>query len=347
MKALFIANARWKDGLSGSDNIYRMFSDYFPCGKKIWTMQLIDFKPFWLCYLCRIILSIYQALFYKEKFDFVYSCSDFMMDVFPAVILKKRGRVKKWVAGFYMVAPSENRIYFFTQKITKWLITKYADVVIVTNPTLYHLFPNKAKTWINGGIDTAKTGIKKGKKKYDAVFCGRIHPTKGIDELVEIWKLVRKEKPDAKLAIIGDGDLGKEYLYKRFVEEFKIGSACYELCGVKFFGHLGDERYEVFKNSKMVLYPTPPKYDHFSMSPVDAMACGCPMVSFYIDSVAEMKPEGNFYAVSGCEDFAKEILFLIDKHRYVYCQEEARRWALKFDEKKEALRVWEFLKGEL
>jgi len=344
MKTLFIANARWKDGMSGSDNIYRMFFQYWDIDQehsRIMDMTKIDYKPFWLCYFGRIIRSIWEALVMKEEFDMAYSCSDFMMDVFPAVILKKRGRVKRWVAGFFMVAPSENRIYFFTQKITKWFIEKYADVVIVTNPTLYKEFPNKKKTWINGGVNTKLTGIKKGKKKFDAVFCGRIHPTKGIDELAEIWKLVLKEKPNAKLAVVGSGDLGQSYLAKKFWEYKGMPPV------IHFFGHLGDERYDVFKDSKCVLYPTPLKYDHFSMSPVDAMACGCPMVCFDIDSIREMKPEGTFVSSENIKYFADNVLLFLDKDRYVYYQGDARRWALRFDEEKEALRVWEFLKGEL
>jgi len=347
MKILIIANARWKDGMSGSDNIYMMFLKYWDIDQedsRIMDMMKIDYKPFWLCYFGRIVRSIWEALSMKNEFDFVYSSSDFMMDVFPAWILKKRGKVRKWVAGFYMVAPKQNRIYYFTQKLTKHLITKFADVVIVTNPTLYKEFPNKVKTWINGGIDISKTGFSNEKKIYDAVFVGRIHPTKGIDELIDIWEKVVEKKPEARLAIIGDGDLGMDYIREKIGACYKRGNRL----NIEVFGHLVDERFDVFKKSKVVLYPTPKKYDHFSMSPIEAMACGCPMMCFDLKSVARMDPKSTIAAYDGdYEYFADNIMLMIESNSYKALQDEAREWALKFEERKEALRVENFLKEVL
>jgi len=41
--------------------------------------------------------------------------------------------------------------------------------------------------------------------KYDAVFMKRLNYGKGVFDLLEIWKEVCKQRPTAKLAIIGDG----------------------------------------------------------------------------------------------------------------------------------------------
>src|SRR3990167_9367099 len=197
MKILIIANSRFKGGLSGSDAIYESFVKHWEGHSiRVWCIQDIDYKPFFLCYLHRIFLSCFMAFFEPHKYDFVYTTSDFLPDSLAGFIFKCNGN--KWVAGFFLKAFKENKIHYWTQKFVRWLITKYADMVVVTNPTMYPIFPDKKKTWINGGIDLSLAGLSDKPKIYDAVFCGRIHPSKGIDELIEIWDLVRQEKPNAQ-----------------------------------------------------------------------------------------------------------------------------------------------------
>lgn len=268
MKILIVANSRFKGGTSGGDKIYESFIKYWPkCDFKVSEMLGLDYKPFFICYLHRIVLALVKSLFDREPYDIVYSASDFLPDSLAGMVYKIKGR--RWVAGFYLKAFKENRLHFLSQKLVIKLIEKYADMVIVTNTTMYDIFPNKKKTWINGGIDTELAGLSDEPKIYDAVFVGRIHPSKGIDELIDYWDKYRTENPMAMLAVIGDGDLGVGYIKRR------LGTY-----NITYFGFLGDERYDVYKQSRTVLNMTPEKYDHFSMSYVEAMACGCKLIYF-------------------------------------------------------------------
>ena len=332
MKILILANSRYKGGLSGSDAIYENFVNYWPCEISVQDLQWLDYDPFLVCYIHRICLSITNALFDTRYFDLVYSSSDFLPDALAGFIYKIRRR--KWVAGFYLKAFRQNRIHFFTQKIVLWLISRFADMVVVTNPTMYPLFPTKAKTWINGGVDLKLAGLSDKPKIYDAVFCGRIHPSKGIDELLEIWNLVIKEKPNARLAIIGDGDLGLNYI--RFHKKF---------CkGIDLLGYMGKERYEIYKQSKIVLYPTPLKYDHFSMAPIEAMACGCQMICFGTPIVMKMMC-GDVNYGKRIDSFANVLINLIDLN--IINGKSSLAFARQFAYKKEALRVYTDITKEL
>ena len=171
---LIIANARRKGGLSGGDNIYLNFAKHWG-NCEIWDQLHIDFKPFWLCYAYRIGAGCIRALRYNQvrKLEFVYSASDFLMDSIPALILNIRG--VKWVAGFYLVAPSVPLIYYWTQKIVYKLIRQFAHVVCVTNEAMFKLFWPKPVIAVHGGVDISKTGMNGYRKKYDAVFIGRFH----------------------------------------------------------------------------------------------------------------------------------------------------------------------------
>ena len=60
------------------------------------------------------------------------------------------------------------------------------------------------------------------KRKYDACFVGRFHQQKGVLVLIDIWKEVVKLKPDAKLAMIGNGPLEEEV--KNRAKEYGIGN---------------------------------------------------------------------------------------------------------------------------
>jgi len=334
MRILILANSRYKGGASGGDKIYESFVKYWAIKCDVKTLEHLDYKPFTLCYIHRILEGIRCALFDNNKYEFVYSSSDFLPDVIPALIYKMKGN--RWVAGFFLNAFKENKIHYFTQKFVKSAINKWADVVILTNPTMYNIFKKKNKTWINGGIDTDLAYVKNSNKKYDAVFCGRIHPTKGISILIKIWHYVRHVRPDAKLAIIGDGDLGIEYVNKLIRRMFGFNDS-----GITLLGYMGDERYDIYRQSKIVLYPTPMKYDHFSMAPVEAMACGCPLVAFktlttmfYHDHLDMEK----CYLADNEITFAEAIVTLIDGDWKLNVLETAE-WAKQFDYKHQSLDV--------
>lgn len=320
---LIIANARRSGGLSGGDNIYENLAKHWGCAS---VDQLnIDFKPFVLCYMWRIVLALFYALRDDSKYSFVYSASDFYMDSLVGLCYKFKG--SKWVAGFYLYAPKENKIYYYSQKIAYWLIKKYADVVCITNDSMKWGFMDKKTVSVHGGVDLSLAGLSGAPKIYDAVFCGRIHHSKGIKEMIDIWAKVIKKKPDAKLAIIGDGDMGLTYI--------RVCMAKKELTtkNIKLLGYMDKERFDIYKQSKMVLYPA--TVDHFSMAPVEAMACGCPMITFSLDCMNYIKPNGCMI-VDTIGEFANAVLAMIESHDnrgnyYLMKSIDAHAWANTWD----------------
>ncbi len=324
MTILILANARYKGGLSGGDAIYENFQKHWPCQTVVRDLQDLDYRPFFICYVHRIIIGILRAAFDRNRYELVYSASDFLADSLPAFIYKLKG--SKWIAGYFLHAFKSNPLHYFSQKVVRQLIKWFADMVLVTNPTMYPIFPDKKKAWINGGIDLSLAGVSDKPKIYDAVFCGRIHHSKGIDELLEIWKLVIKDRPSARLAIVGDGDLGVNYI--RYHKDFSKG--------IDLLGYMGNERFEIFKQSKTVLYPTPLKYDHFSMAPVEAMACGCRGIFFKTPVVESIAPLG----ATKCPDIRNFADCILAEEHFKEFGEIARRWAEQYDYKNQALRVW-------
>ncbi|OGM26074.1 hypothetical protein A3D01_04910 [Candidatus Woesebacteria bacterium RIFCSPHIGHO2_02_FULL_39_13] len=296
---------------------------------------------FFLKYIYKIFLGIRLGLTFRTaKSDiqhlFLYSSSDFWMDVLPAVILKTRFTKVKWIATWFQTAPnplrgfeerdSENQgqrfrtykysalMYGFSQLASKPLITKFADKVIVNNEEEKKQFLKHTKrgdTIVLLGavplkeIKNWKAKLSKLPKKYDAVFQGRFHPQKGVVELVEIWKKVVEKKPNAKLAMIGDGPLMQDVRDK--IQDLGLQK------NIKLFGYLfdGPEKYEIFSRSKLVVHPA--FYDSGGMASAEAMAFGIPVVGFDLKAYESYYPQGMLKVpVGDLSAFGDAILKLLD-----------------------------------
>ncbi len=286
---------------------------------------------FAVCYISRIIKGIQLGLTLKlqnKSNIYLYNASEFWMDALPSILLKMRYPNVKWIATWYQTAPNPFKgfsekersgekyrvralAYWLIQLPIKPLIKKFADKVIVNNEDEKRQFPEHTK---NGnsiamigavpldGIQIYALRFKNREKKYDAVFQGRFHPQKGVVELIDIWKHVVEKKPNAKLAMIGDGPLMESV-------SSKIQSAHLQK-NVDLFGFVfdGPRKYGIFASSKIVVHPA--FYDSGGMATAEAMAFGIPAVGFNLKAYESYYPRGMI-KVKNENEFANAILRLL------------------------------------
>jgi len=293
---------------------------------------------FFLKYLYKILLSIKLGLslnFPTDKLQpiiYLYSSSDFWMDVFPAVLIKMRFNKIKWIATWYQTAPNPLKgfkegdrtnsykisalLYWISQLFVKPIITKFADKVIVNNIEEKKQFKkhssNNDTIVLLGAVPLTKInkyisehGKTNRKNEFDAVFQGRFHPQKGVVELVEIWKKVVEKIPSAKLAMIGDGPLMKDVVNK--ISDLGL------IENIKLFGYLfdGPKKYEIFSKSKIVVHPA--FYDSGGMASAEAMAFGIPAVGFNLKAYESYYPTGMIKVKTGnLDEFAEKIITLLE-----------------------------------
>lgn len=291
---------------------------------------------FWITYFYLIFEGIALGLTInpeKKKELILYSSSDLWMDILPAFLLKLRFPQVKWIATWYQTAPKpwrgfseggrESRytlsafFYWFSQLVSKPIINKFADKVIVNNETERSQFSQLNKKGkvavILGGVDVSSIERWKErhsvlKKKFDAVFQGRFHPQKGVVELVEIWKLVVEKIPQAKLAMIGDGPLMRDV--KREIKKYSLED------NIKLFGYVfdGPKKYRIFQSSKLVVHPA--FYDSGGMASAEAMAFGLPCVGFDLKAYTSYYPKGMVKVPIGdMQEFSKKILWLLKNNK--------------------------------
>jgi glycosyltransferase involved in cell wall biosynthesis len=109
------------------------------------------------------------------------------------------------------------------------------------------------------------------------VCVGRLSRQKGQDRLLDAWPRVRKELPDAELMLVGDGPIRCE-LEKRATP------------GVRFAGESADtERW--YAAADVVVVPS--RWEGMALVPLEAMACGRPVVGFGVQGVQESVGEAG------------------------------------------------------
>lgn len=335
----------WEEG-------YRMYMRQNLDPHKI-RFEVVNMNPwkkmgFFINYLARILAGILIALrinLKNEKNTIIYSATEFWMDSLPGFVLKMRFPSITLINTWFQTAPNPlvgfkegNRTasyrlsalaYWLVQLPIQPLIKKYADFVMVNNENerkQFHKMDKERKVIVVlGAVDLNKirnwirqTGRGNLPKVYDGVFQGRLHPQKGVVELIDIWKLVVEEKPDAKLALIGDGPLMKSV-------KLKVQSAKLEK-NIKLTGYLfdGEEKYKIFAQSKVVVHPA--FYDSGGMASAEAMALGLPAVGFDLKSYKSYYPKGMVKVpINDLSAFAKAILnFLNDQKLYSKIANQAK-----------------------
>ena len=119
-----------------------------------------------------------------------------------------------------------------------------------------------------GGIFREKFNISKDDKLI--IFIGRVHEIKGLDLLIDAFKELADSVSDVKLAIVGPDDGYMDALNSRIAE-----------CGLSDKVIVTGPLYKKEKQEALVdcdLFVMPSKYESFTTSGLEAMACGKPLV---------------------------------------------------------------------
>lgn len=108
-------------------------------------------------------------------------------------------------------------------------------------------------------------------------YIGNLHPRKNLATLVEAFSILKKNGLEHRLAVIGGGGLGRlnDTEYRKLmarVENLGLQEQ------VIFTGYVPDERLKcLLVQADMLVYPS--IYEGFGLPPLEAMACGVPVIT--------------------------------------------------------------------
>jgi len=310
-------------------------------------------------YLWRLLRCLFVS--YPKGMEAIYAPSDFLVDLLPALLAKLKNPAARLTVCVFLIAPNPFRgyenvfrprwrvptirgvLYWSTQMLAVGLTRLFGGRMLVLNSLdrdtlLARGVDPKAVTVVTMGVDVSEfetVDVLPETPRYDGIFLGRLHPQKGLLDLVKIWRLVCDAKPGARLGIIGGGS---DAWFTRLQNEIeKAGlTANVDLIGFK----QGAEKIRLLKNAGCFCMPS--HYESFGQVAVEAMACGLPVVSYNLKIYDEIFPGGMVRLPQGdVQGFAAEVLRLMDEpSRRAHLVAEAALVSARFD--------WEAIaRGEL
>jgi glycosyltransferase involved in cell wall biosynthesis len=197
----------------------------------------------------------------------IYSSTELWYDVLPGVILKKKrpgatfGVVAHWVAPLKRTGTTSLNaaLFFINSRMGLYYCRRYADVVLaVSEPTRRSLMnlgmPPERIHPVACGVDhhSIRRIASETKKVFDAVFMKRFDATKGVFDVLEIWKQVSQEMPDARLLMVGHGSRAVMTRMSHMIERFGLEA------NVKIVGPVYDfhQKISLLASSRLLLLPS-------------------------------------------------------------------------------------------
>ena len=255
-----------------------------------------------------------------KNIDLIYSSSDFFPDVLPAFIYKKFYPKTIWHQCIHLIYTDYKKVPGNKlRKIIARLLQRFsflfamsADIIIVVNShdkeyLIKKGFKREKIVVIMPGVDVdylSNLKISESIASYDGSYLARLHSSKGIYDLVEIWKIVVKKIPNAKLAVIGGGDeniildLNKEIIRAGLQNNII-------LLGFK----KNEVALKIVKSSKLFIFPS--YQESFAIVIAEAMACKVPVIAWNLEAYEEIYQDNIFKISTGSVNlFADKVIDL-------------------------------------
>jgi len=140
-------------------------------------------------------------------------------------------------------------------------------------------------TVVHSGIDTACFPFHPRPERWEwrLLYVGRIDPRKGIDTAVRALPLL---PPQASLAVCGHGDDRHRTELERLAADLGVADR------VSFTSSARHDLHQLYADADAVVFPSTWE-EPFGLVPVEAMACGTPVVATTVGGAGEFLADGR------------------------------------------------------
>lgn len=288
-------------------------------------------------YFKDLFYTFYWIIASRGKVDIYFGVDP--LNALAGVILKKLGKVKKVI--FYMIDYAPKR---FENRFLNWIYHRVDSFCVQKCDFVWNLSDRMMKERLKKGIN--KTGhqivvpigvnfdrIKrfdenKINRKY-LVYMGHVKKNQGLELVVDAFRDIVDKIPDARLVIIGGGDLVP--VLKKMVRENKLSDF------VEFKGyipeHIDVEKMLAGCGIGLALYePNPNSISWYTdpSKPKQYMACGLPVIITAVPRISEEIKAQNLGIVVDYnkKSFVDGVLRLLrDDNLYLECRRNAIEFA--------------------
>jgi glycosyltransferase involved in cell wall biosynthesis len=205
------------------------------------------------------------------------------------------------------------------------LFYRKEKIISISPSTTYSLLkmgiPQKSITEIKDGIDFNE--FQKGKftkfKEPTVLFLGRLEKRKGADFLIRTFDAVKKQVPNVRYIIAGNG---KE---KKHLEKMAEGTE-----RIIFPGFVkGINKIELLKKSWILAVPS--RTEGYGISVLEAACCETPSVANSVPGLSDSVMNNKTGILANCrdnKDFSEKIIALLkDKKKRAFLGRNARAFA--------------------
>ena len=204
-----------------------------------------------------------------------------------------------------------------------FFISKY-----IKNKTEFKLLKQEKKILLyNQFVKPPVIRIKK--TENSILFIGRIAHVKGIDILIKIMAIIKKEIPNIKLNIVGGGLESYKKILNKIIIKKKVKK------NIKFYGKLyGKEKWKQFYSNTILIIPS--RKEGFGNVAIEGMLCKIPVVVSNNGALPEaVNKYGIIINIKDIPGSAKKIINLLkNKNLRKNLPEKAKKYAEKFTEEK-------------
>ena len=230
----------------------------------------------YLRYIYRILSSLRTMFKYNIKADYVISATNHLYDIIPALIYSfiKRSKLVFYVHSLIDIRLRygildfiRSLVAYITQMLGLFLGGLHSYRIFVINPLIKRLIHKKSYlTW--NGVDPINR-FEALEKVWDFCYIGRLDKTKGVETLLEAWKIANIEGLKMKLVLVGGGGLYK--LINALIRSGNIRHVC--LVGPLY----GRRKYRVLRQSRFLVNLS--ESETFSTVILEALALGVPVIA--------------------------------------------------------------------
>ncbi len=154
---------------------------------------------------------------------------------------------------------------------------------------------------------------KVGDYKYDLAFFSRVTKSKGIEDLIKVTEIIRKIKPNIRVAVMGS--CNPAYLY--FLKNDAKNRGCLENISFLGFQKTQKDIYNILDLSKISILPT--YNDNVPGLVIESMLRYIPVVSYKTGGIPEINKEvQNIELVNqgDINELASRVIFLLENPAY-------------------------------
>jgi len=172
------------------------------------------------------------------------------------------------------------------------------------------------------------------------LYVGNCYPHKNIEKLIAAFLVFRKNNPNISLILVGKED----YFYKRLKQNIEKNKST----GIILTGYVSDDELrELYK--KALAYVFPSLYEGFGLPPLEAMSCGCPVISSKSSCLPEILENAVLYFDANSEANMVEAMEKIAKNNDLRADliQKGYQQVIKYSWEKSAKKIEKILREEV